>query len=86
MPPPYLPWIPTSEGITIALRGTHKEDEDGGTPGFCLLYGGLAPLLPFWIPAFAGMTRPAGLMRWLVEVFAGHFHRAYPSLFDRGDG
>ena len=24
VPPPYLPWIPTSEGITISLRGTHK--------------------------------------------------------------
>ena len=46
----------------------------------------LAPAAPPLDSRFAGMTRwgagvtrPAGLMRWLVEVFAGHFHRAYPS-------
>ncbi len=55
------------------LRGNHQgppraayEDENGGEPGLCLLYGGLAPPLPFWIPAFAGMT--VGTPRMTVAV------------------
>ena len=31
-------------------------DENPGAPGFGLLYGGLAPPLSSWIPAFAGVT------------------------------
>ena len=44
-------------GITMALRRPHKEDENGVTGGFSPSSGGLTPPHPFWIPAFAGMTR-----------------------------
>ena len=49
-------------GITMAMRRPHKRMK---MPGLWLWYRGLAPPLPVWIPAFAGMTR------WVAGTYPG---------------
>ena len=62
---PHLPWIPSCARITMAMQRPHKRMKMVGHRVFSNCMAVLPVPSPFWIPAFAGMTR------WVAGIYPG---------------